>query len=176
MWVHLPSCFSSWARLEWLLFSKTYCARKSVLRKMNFSYWKLYPNFILIFKFYDHIHSMIYYYKVLCCGLSVFTRTCYILYIFLCAFVCDCFPSTGQLIFLMDARGVPCEVAVKSRNVKCLVERVVLGPVFFTLISFHFSLLFYQYSKFIWVFMILISEGQAGDFWKPSKKALFVWT
>jgi hypothetical protein len=31
----------------------------------------------------------------------------------------------------MDTRDVPCEVAGKSRNVKCLVERVVLGRVFF---------------------------------------------
>jgi hypothetical protein len=38
---------------------------------------------------------------------------CYILYIFLCAYVCDSVsPSTGQLIFMTGAHGVPCEVRV----------------------------------------------------------------
>jgi hypothetical protein len=34
--------------------------------------------------------SIIYYNKAVCCALSVFTRTYYISYIFLCEFVYDC--------------------------------------------------------------------------------------
>lgn len=102
----------------------------------------------------------------------IYTNLLYIMHIPVCVCVRLCFPSTGQLIFIMDARFVPCEVGVKSRNVKCLVERVVLGPGFLFPHYFHFhlSLLFHQCSKFICVFMLLISEGQAADFWKPSKK------
>jgi len=37
----------------------------------------------------------------------------HILHVPVCICVRLCFPSTGQLIFKMDAHGVPCEVAAK---------------------------------------------------------------
>lgn len=65
----------------------------------------------------------------------IYTNLLHIIHIPVCSCVRLCFPSTLQLIFIMDAHGVPCEVAAKSRNVKCLMETVLLGH-FLTLFSF----------------------------------------
>lgn len=77
------------------------------------------------------MHLMIYYYKAVLRIECIYRKSLYIIHIPVWICVRLCFPRTGQLIFIMDARGFPCEVAGKSRNVKCLVERVVLGSVLF---------------------------------------------
>jgi hypothetical protein len=82
------------------------------------------------FKFYDcAFHDLLLQSCVLRIA-RIYTNLLYIIHISVCICVRFCFPSTSQLIFIMDARGVPCEVAGKSRNMKCLVEKLVLGHFF----------------------------------------------
>jgi len=91
-----------------------------------------------------------------------------------------CFSRIGQLIFIMDARCVPCEVAVKSRNVKCLVERVVLGSVlffFFTLLSLSLVIIVPPVLQIYLRFHATHIRRTSGRFLETlKKKAVFFWT
>ena len=56
----------------------------------------------------------------------------------------------------------------RSVSVGSVVDKVALSQYF----SFPLSLSFHQYCVLIFVIILLLSEGQAGDDWEPSSKAM----
>jgi len=53
---------------------------------------------------------------------------------------------------------------------RLVVYKVALEPVFLPVLLFPLSVSFHQCSTLIFIYMLLLLEGQTGEAWKPSKK------
>jgi hypothetical protein len=60
----------------------------------------------------------------------------------------------------------------RSVSVGSVVDKVALAQVSVRVLQFFLSLSFHQYSVLIFIVTLLLSEGQAGDDWEPSSKAM----
>jgi hypothetical protein len=52
---------------------------------------------------------------------------------------------------------------------------VAIGGIFLSVLSFPLSASFHQCSILSFILILILSEGQAGEAWEPSHKAVLFW-